>query len=118
MKRLGLVVLLMGCDADAVVEVAPPTAPHAIARAPTPSLPPTPPPSEPTQVIDLSDDVVIIQLDCDANPDAEACADEIAEVHEATESSDDIADVQDRCPDEPEGGDGDIDGCPEPAPME
>jgi hypothetical protein len=110
------IAILAACHDDDAPPPAPPvvaTAPMRHAAPPRPTLPPA----------------IIIEHDADEDAIAQANADdEVVAVRETDpvgedddrDSGDDIADVEDRCPDQLENTNGfeDNDGCPDPAPVE
>ena len=121
------ITMLAGCEA--VSE--PPALPPAPRPALPPALPPAPRPALPEPiVVDLSNDCVIVYADADDETDADDAASQrahvaldptipvIASPDLDRDSHDVVLDVQDRCPDTDDvvDGDGDLDGCPEPAP--
>ncbi len=122
MKRLCVLAMLIGCDADP--EPAPPPAPIAARiAAPTPELPA---PALPL-VIDLSNDVIVVEIDCDdpavhcrGDDDddipARVVHDDLVVVVAGDRDRDGVPDAVDTCPDDPEDIDGfeDTDGCPDP----
>jgi hypothetical protein len=113
MKRLWLV-LLIGCGGGSEpVEEPTPVVVATVHAMPTPA------PSLPPVVIDLSNDSRVIEVECDDCDEVEAdvISDSTVTIVRETDS-DDVPDVQDRCPDLPDEFDGDVDGCPDHVPME
>jgi hypothetical protein len=96
-----------------------PPAPVAVAARPIVAVPRPVLPDMTAEHIGVAD----ADLDTDAELDNDSDSDSDAETNSDSDDTvtvdhdaDDIPDEADRCPDAPEPGDADTDGCPEPAP--